>query len=385
MFTREIEKILHEYAQNFRAVLLIGPRQAGKTTLVQQSFPEKAYVSLENPDVRDFAQNDPRAFLNTFPDGAILDEIQCVPILFNYLQEILDTDNRDGLFIMTGSNNILLQDNISQILAGRIGILEIMPISFREINKQVENENLTDLIWKGSYPEVHAKNRNPAIWYPAYIRTYVERDVRQIKNIEKVSAFTKFIRLCAGRIGQQINISTLSNDSGLDIRTIRAWLSILEASFVIFMLQPYHQNFNKRLIKTPKLYFQDTGLVSSLLGIRNPQEMSLSHFKGALVENYIISECIKNNLNTQSGYSFYYWRDHKGIEVDLIRERNQEITLIEIKSAQTYTREFSKNILSLQQLIPKTSAHILYDGIQEFETTENLRIQNWRTFLMNDF
>jgi uncharacterized protein len=381
MYPREIANVLLEYAQSFRAVLVTGPRQAGKTTLVQQCFPEKPYVSLENPDERDFALNDPRAYLGRFPNGAILDEVQRVPTLFNYLQEILDKENRDGLYILTGSNNILLQDNVSQTLAGRLGILELMPVSYREMYANAEPQSLIDSVWKGGYPEVHARNRNPSIWYPAYIRTYVERDVRQLRNIEKASAFTNFIRLCAGRIGQQINISTLSNDSGLDIRTIQAWLSILEASFVIYLLPPYYQNFNKRLIKTPKLYFQDTGLACSLLGIRKAQEMAVSHFKGALVENYIISECMKNNLNTQSGYSFYYWRDHKGVEVDLIREGNQEISLIEIKSAQTYTRDFAKNIQKLQELMTSPNAYILYDGEQEYKTSENIHIQNWQTFL----
>ncbi len=273
MIKRELKVILGEYAGEFRSVLLVGPRQSGKTTLVQETFPDKPYVSLENPDERLLAETDARAFLNRFPQGAILDEVQRVPSLFSYLQEILDRTGQDGLFILTGSNNILLQENISQTLAGRLGILDLYPLSFREISNIGKEYTLNELIFKGSYPEIYNKNRKSELWYNSYIRTYIERDVRQLKNIENTSLFIKFLKTCAGRTGQQLNVSAISNECGIDLKTVNSWLSVLEQTYVIKLLQPFYKNFNKRIVKTPKLYFIDTGLACSLLGIRKKEEL----------------------------------------------------------------------------------------------------------------
>jgi len=238
MVSREIETLLREYAKEFRSLLLVGPRQSGKSTLVKKVFSDKPYISLENIDERELALGDPRAFLQRFPYGAILDEIQRVPSLFNYLQEILDNSSEDGLFILTGSNNLLLQSNISQTLAGRIGILDLLPLSLNEIKKfDSEELNIDSLIIKGAYPEIYNKKRNPQHWYPSYIRTYVERDVREIKNIDNISLFTRFIRLCAGRVGQQLNVSSLSNECGIDVKTVNSWLSVLESTYIIKLLQ----------------------------------------------------------------------------------------------------------------------------------------------------
>ena len=262
MVNRKIEDLLREYAGEFRSLLLVGPRQSGKSTLVKKVFFEKPYISLENIDERDLALRDPRAFLQRFPNGAILDEIQRVPSLFNYLQEILDNSTEDGLFILTGSNNLLLQSNISQTLAGRIGILDLLPLSHNEIKKFDEEEvDIDSLITKGAYPEIYQKKRNPQHWYPSYIRTYIERDVRDIRNIDNISMFTKFLRLCAGRVGQQLNISSMSNECGIDVKTVNSWLSVLESTYIIKLLQPYYKNYNKRIVKSPKLYFFDTGVV----------------------------------------------------------------------------------------------------------------------------
>lgn len=381
MIKRKISTLLQEYMSEFRAVLVVGPRQSGKTTLVQQVFPNKPYVSLENPDERLLAESDARAFLNRFPNGVILDEIQRVPILFNYLQEILDSTDKDGLFILTGSNNILLQENVSQTLAGRLGVLDLLPLSYNEIISTNQHISLEDLIFNGSYPEIYNKNRKPEIWHQSYIKTYVERDVRQLKNIENTSLFIKFLKICAGRVGQQINISAISNDVGIDIKTVQSWLSVLEQSYIIKLLPPFYNNFNKRIVKSPKLYFVDSGLVCSLLSIRKREELKLSHFYGALVENYIIMDCIKNNFNKNMGQHFYYWRDNKGIEIDLIIDNEKYFVPIEIKSAQTYTNDFGKNLRKIQMLSNINESVIVYDGDMEFTTSDNTKVMNWTSFL----
>ncbi|MEX0812663.1 MAG: ATP-binding protein [Chitinophagales bacterium] len=384
MITREIKETLMEYARSFRAVLVVGPRQSGKTTLVKQCFTEKPYVSLENPDQRELATEDPKAFLNRFPQGAILDEVQRAPLLFNYLQEILDNSNDDGLFILTGSNNILLQENVTQSLAGRIGILDLLPLSYREISQFPSSLTLSDIIPRGFYPEIYDKHRKPQLWYPSYIRTYVERDVQQIKQIENGLLFQKFLKLCAGRIGQQVNIASLSNDCGIDIRTVQSWLSVLQSTYIIYLLQPFHQNFNKRIVKSPKLYFYDTGLSCSLLNIKTSDEFLLTHFKGALVENFFVTECIKNNQNNQQGEQFYYWRDNNGVEVDLIVEKQNKILPIEIKAAQTYTKDFSKNLKKFKSYSGINEGCIVYDGTTEFKGSNGIEVLHWSNYLKRD-
>lgn len=381
MIPRELITVLEEYATEFRSVLLVGPRQSGKTTLVRETFPDKPYVSLENPDERLLAETDARAFLNRFPDGAILDEVQRVPSLLNYLQEVLDLTDRDGLFILTGSNNILLQENITQTLAGRVGILDLYPLSFREIGTIAKEYSLNELIFRGSYPEIYNKNRKPEWWYSSYLRTYVERDVRQIKNIENTSLFIKFLKICAGRIGQQVNNTAISNECGIDLKTVQSWLSVLEQTYVINLLQPFYNNFNKRILKTPKLYFVDTGLACSLLGIRKTKELELSHFRGSLVENYIITECRKNNSNQNSGQAFYYWRDNKGVEVDLIIDTGTTFLPVEIKSAETFSNDFTQNLKKIKSYSGVKKATIVYNGKMEFETSDDIEIVNWTSFL----
>jgi len=381
MIQRELVSVLREYATEFRSVLLVGPRQSGKTTLVRETFPDKPYVSLENPDERSLAETDARAFLNRFPNGAILDEVQRVPALFSYLQEILDNTDRDGLFVLTGSNNILLQENIAQTLAGRLGILDLYPLSFREIAATGKDYTLNELIFKGSYPEVYHKNRKPGLWYNSYLRTYVERDIRQIQNIENTSLFIKFLKICAGRTGQQINITAISNESGIDLKTVRSWLSVLEQTYVIRLLQPFYHNFNKRSLKTPKLYFVDTGLACSLLGIRKIEDLELSHFRGSLVENHIIMECAKNSSNQNSGQEFYYWRDNKGVEVDLIIDNGTVFLPVEIKSAETFSNDFTKNLIKIKSYSGVKEAVIVYDGKMEFETSEGIKVLNRASFL----
>ncbi len=383
MITREIESLLKEYSQQFRSLLVVGPRQTGKSTVVKKVFSNKPYVSLENIDERTLAESDPRAFLNRFPKGAILDEVQRVPLLFNYLQEIIDNSNDDGLFILTGSNNLLLQSNISQSLAGRVGIIDLLPLTVKEVEKFGKtNLSLNEQVLKGSYPEIYDKNRKPTLWYPAYIRTYVERDVRLIKNIENTLLFTKFLKLCAGRIGQQLNISALSNECGIDVKTVNSWLSVLESSFVIKLLQPYYKSFNKRVVKTPKLYFYDTGLACSLLNIKNTNELSWSHFKGSLVENFILMELLKQMKNKGTREDVYYWRDNKGIEIDILIDCGNKLLPIEIKSAQTFNKDFLTNMNKFNSYANINNGWLIYDGKLEFETEQGILVKNWKnTFI----
>lgn len=379
---REQSTLLQHYAKQFRAVLVVGPRQSGKTTLVRTVFPKKPYASLEDPDQRMLAETDPRAFLARFPEGAILDEVQRTPSLLNYLQAVLDATDRDGLFILTGSNNILLQENVSQTLAGRVGVLDLLPLSFRELHQAGLSPGLDELIRLGSYPEVHGRGRSPGPWYASYLRTYVERDVRQVKNIADTLLFTRFVRLCAGRIGQLLNVAALSNDCGIDVRTVNAWLSVLESTYVIKLLQPFHRSFNKRITKSPKLYFVDTGLACALLGIRRAEELQLSHFRGALVENLIIMEVLKNGLNTGATDLLCYWRDNKGVEVDLILDQGSNYLPMEIKSAQTWAPEFATNLKRFMDYSGVSAGTVLYDGELEFTTSQGVHVRNWRTFLL---
>jgi uncharacterized protein len=382
MIAREITDTLRAYAHSFRSVLIVGPRQSGKTTIAKHVFSSKPYVSLENLDEQELATNDPKAFLARFPNGAILDEVQRVPGLLNYLQAILDETTEDGFFILTGSNNILLQEGVTQSLAGRVGVLDLLPLSYREIAEVESSISLNELIIKGGYPEIYQRNRKSELWYPSYIRTYVERDVRQVKQIENVRLFHNFIRLCAGRVGQQINLTALSNAAGLDIRTVQSWLSVLESTYVIYRLPPFFENYNKRLVKSPKLYFYDSGLACSLLSINRDEELFSSHFKGALVENFLISECIKNNMNNRLGAQYFYWRDNNGVEVDLLQLKSNTLTPIEIKSAQTFTGEFRKNLKKFMSYAKLNHGCILYDGDQEFSGNDGIDVMNWRSFLL---
>ena len=381
---RDITSILEIYANSFRSVLIVGPRQSGKTTLAKFTFPDKPYVSLENPDERELAFQDPRAFLNRYPNGAILDEVQLAPLLLNYLQEILDNTEDDGLFVLTGSNNILLQDHITQTLAGRIGVLDLLPLSYNELRHLLPHQGIMELIVNGLYPEVIAKKRNPSVWYASYIRTYVERDVPQIKQIEDGLLFQKFLRLCAGRIGQQLNLAALSNACGINVRTTQSWISILESTYIVRLLQPFHENYNKRIVKSPKLYFCDTGLACALLNIKTTNELQLSHFRGALVENFIIMEFLKNSLNFQSGEHFFYWRDNNGVEIDLIKQNAAQMLPIEIKSAQTYTKDFSSNLKKFMSYSNLGKGLVIYDGDQSFEGSNGVNVSNWRNILARD-
>ncbi|NLO03926.1 MAG: ATP-binding protein [Bacteroidales bacterium] len=360
MIYRKAEKELLSLATQFKAVAVTGPRQSGKTTLVRKVFKHKPYANLENPDIRRFAMEDPRGFLFTYPEGAILDEVQRAPELFSYLQQILDEQTGKGLFILTGSNNFLLQENISQSLAGRVGYLFLLPLSLSEIGFKKFSSN--QILFKGGYPGLYQENTDIAKFYSNYIRTYVERDVRLVKNITNLYTFERFLRLCAGRTGQLLNMSNLAIETGVDVKTISSWISVLEASFIVFRLQPYHKNFNKRIVKMPKLYFYDTGLAVALMGVENDSQLKLHPFRGNLFENLVVVEFLKKRYNKGKTNNLYFWRDNTGNEIDLIIDQGDNLVPIEIKSGQTISTEFMKGIKFWNKLTRTEGGYIVYDG-----------------------
>ena len=360
MIQRKAAVTLRYLATQFRVIAVVGPRQSGKTTLVRMIFPVKSYVNFENPDIRNFALEDPRGFLSNYPNGAIFDEVQRVPLLFSYLQQIVDEQNKNGMFILTGSNNFLLQESITQSLAGRVGYLQLLPLSIDEIGDS--DHSVEDYIYKGGYPALYNEGKDVKLWMDNYIRTYIERDVRQLKNITDLITFERFVRLCAGRTGQILNKSSLSTECGIDNKTVEAWLSVLEASFVIFRLQPYHRNYNKRVVKMPKLYFYDTGLATNLLGIQKAEQLILHPFRGALFENMVIVELLKQRWNKAKPDNLYFWRDNAGHEMDVIMENAGEVKPVEIKSGKTITTAYFKGLLYWHHLTDSTGGLVIYAG-----------------------
>ena len=328
-----------------RLISICGARQTGKTTLVKQVFKGKPYLSLENPDTRNFALEDPRGFLESYPNGAILDEVQRAPILFSYLQEILDNTKVKGLFILSGSNNFLLQQTISQTLAGRVGYINLLPFSIAELSKaKLLSADDSKLMLKGFYPPIYDQKIPPEDWCPNYIRTYIEKDVRQIKNITDLIVFERFMKLLAGRSGQELNNSALAVETGVDVKTIQSWIGILESSFIVYLLKPHYKNFNKTIVKRPKVYFYDTALVCYLLGIRNVSQLNTHPLKGAIFEGMVVTELIKKRTNAGLPINVYYWRDKAGHEIDVIIDNGNKLLPIEIKSGKTINTEFFKNI-----------------------------------------
>jgi predicted AAA+ superfamily ATPase len=363
-------------AQKFQVITLTGPRQSGKTTLVRAAFPALPYVSLEEPDIRQIALTDARGFLANYPTGAILDEIQNTPDLFSYIQRLVD-ENRQIQFILTGSSNFLLMEKISQTLAGRTAVLHLLPLSFAELAPGPESYE--SMIFKGQYPRIYDRGIAPTDFYPSYIQTYVEKDVRLMKNIGDINAFIQFTRLCAGRIGQLLNYASLASDAGISPNTAKAWLSILESSYILYRLQPYHRNFNKRLVKSPKLYFYDTGVACSLLGIHEENQINLHYMKGALFENLIINEFIKRNFHRGENRQPFFWQDNHGKEIDCLLVDGEKITPVEIKSGKTMSSSYFDNLQYWRQLatIPEDQGYVVYGGEQSMQTRAGTFI-SWR-------
>jgi hypothetical protein len=363
-------------AQKFQVITLTGPRQSGKTTLVRAAFSSLPYVSLEEPDIRQIALTDPRGFLSNYPAGAVLDEIQNAPELFSYIQRIVD-ENRQVQFILTGSSNFLLMEKISQTLAGRTAVLHLLPFSFNELEPLAEQYE--SLIFKGQYPRIYDRDIAPTDFYPSYIQTYVERDVRLMKNIGDINAFIQFTRLCAGRIGQLLNYAILASDAGISPNTAKSWLSVLESSYILYRLQPYHRNFNKRLVKSPKLFFYDTGVACSLLGIREEDQVQLHYMKGSLFENLIINEFIKRNFNRGENRQPYFWQDNHGKEIDCLLVNGDRVTPIEVKSGKTMSTSYFDNLKYWRSLadLPDDRGYVVYGGDQSMQTSAGALI-SWR-------
>lgn len=373
---------LIDLAGKFKAVAVTGARQTGKTTLIKQVFRDKPYLSLENPDSRNFALEDPRGFIKSYPNGAVLDEVQRAPELFSYLQETLDNSKQKGLFVLSGSNNFLLQENISQTLAGRVGYLTLLPFAISELSQgKFLPETDDELLLKGFYPPVYDQEIPPEDWCPNYIRTYIEKDVRQIKNINDLIVFERFIKLLAGRSGQELNNSALAVETGVDVKTIQSWIGILESSFIIYLLKPHHQNFNKTIVKRPKLYFYDSSLVCYLLGIRNTVQLDLHPLRGAIFEGMVITELVKKRTNLGKSINLFYWRDKTGHEIDLVVDSGEGLLPIEIKSGKTIRNDYFKNLNYWMKLSGSKKAVVLYAGEQIQQRSDGKEILPWRSLI----
>ncbi len=381
MIIREMKRKLLEIAKKFPAVAILGPRQSGKTTLAQTCFPRYIYVSLEDLDRREFAKRDPRGFLETYleGEGVIFDEIQHAPDLFSYIQTEIDRKKRPGFFILTGSQNFLIDQKIGQTLAGRIYIFTLLPLTLQELGKRCP-KTLEVALYRGFYPSIYVSKIAPADWYSAYLRTYVERDVRQVQNITDLSTFQRFIKLCAGRVGQILNLTSLGNDCGVSANTARAWISLLEASYIIFLLRPFHRNFSKRLIKSPKIYFYDPGLACHLLDIHSHKELSVHYLKGGLFESMVIGELMKRRYNRGLSPHCHFWRDKSGNEVDCIIEEGKKITSIEIKAAKTISTDFFRGLIDWRQLAESSTVQsfLIYGG-DENQKRKEARVLSWRS------
>lgn len=380
MIPRDAEKTTHSILRGFPIVTITGPRQSGKTTLAKNIFKNKPYVSLEDPDIRLFAQEDPRSFLERFPDGAVLDEVQRCPHLLSYLQTIVDADGRMGLFLLTGSRQFGLLSGISQSLAGRTAFLELLPFSLQELAMSDHlHSNPDTMLFKGCYPPLYDRDITPQIWFSAYTTAYIERDVRQILKIHELETFQRFVRLCAGRTGQLLNYSSLATECGVTHNTVKSWVSVLEASYIVFLLRPHYNSFKKRLVKMPKLYFYDVGLASWLLGIREPEQIATHPLRGNLFETFIIAELMKSRLNKGENPGLFFWRDSNGNEVDVIAEKDGKLMPIEIKSGKTLTGESFAGLKKWLSLAQDTgvSPTLLYGGEEHYQR-RNIHVAGWR-------
>ena len=378
---RAIESKAKLYANQFRAVAIMGIRQSGKTTLCKMLFPYKPYLNFENIDVLLLAEQDPNAFLEKYKiTGAIFDEIQKAPSLFNYIQEVLDNETERGKYILTGSSNFLLNQNISQSLAGRVGFLELLPLSNKEIKTSFADTNsVWQTIFKGGFPEIWMQDINPSFYFPSYIQSFIERDIRQLINIKNLILFQQFIKLVATRAGQEWNSSQISNDLGVDSKTVTAWLSYLQTAGIIYLLPPYYANFGKRVIKRPKLYLTDTGVLCNLLGIQNDIQLENHPLKGSIFENFVVLEYLKEKNSSLENSSFYYWRSISGVEIDLLIEKNGVLIPVEIKSGATYQEKWWKNIMDWQVFSKSTFPGIIvYSGNENYEFSDGRKVTSYK-------
>lgn len=362
MFKRNIEKYLSSVSARYRAITLIGPRQSGKTTLARKFFKSFEYYNFENPDIRDAALYDPRRFLTAIKSSVILDEIQRVPEIISYLQEILDDDIDRRQFILTGSNNLKISEKISQSLAGRTRIIEILQFMRNEFPAEIRFDDIDHTLFYGGYPRIYKEQLDPTTWLSDYLVTYIEKDIRNVINIENLRAFDNFLRLIAGRVGQIVNYNSLSNDAGITHPTAQKWLSALETSYICFTLQPHFKNFNKRITKSPKVYFYDSGLLCYLLRINDIEQLKVHPLRGLIFENWVISEHLKFYATQGKEAPLYFWRDQHGHEVDLVIDKGTHLDLVEIKSGMTFNSTYFKNINWLNKLQERESGTCIYGG-----------------------
>ncbi|MDO9399443.1 MAG: ATP-binding protein [bacterium] len=381
MIKRDIKNKILKFYKEYPVISLIGPRQSGKTTLIKNLFPNKPYVNLEDVETREFALNDPKGFLSQYDNGLIIDEAQRAPELFSYIQVIVDEKKENGMYILSGSQNFLLMEKISQSLAGRTAIFKLLPFSLSEISKEKTfiNKSIDDILHKGLYPRLYDKKMDINFYYSNYIQTYIERDVRQIRNIGNLSKFKNFLNLCASRTGQLLNISSLANDCGVTYHTAIDWLSILEASFIIYLLKPHYKNYNKRVIKMPKIYFYDTGLLCSLLNIIDSKQLKSHYLRGGIFESFVISEFIKDGYNNGLENIAYFWRDKIGNEIDLLLEISNKLIAIEIKSSQTITEDYFKGLKYYNKISGNESAnsYVVYGG-SEIQKRSYGNVISWK-------
>jgi uncharacterized protein len=379
MFKRDIELELKELAAGYPIVTVIGPRQSGKTTLVQHAFPQKPYANLEALDTRELALRDPRGFLDQYPEGAILDEIQKASELLSYIQVIVDQKKTKGMFVLTGSHQLELHQAVTQSLAGRTALLTLLPMSLHELMEAHFDPSIDEVLMKGGYPRIYKDELDPTKAYRNYFQTYVERDLRQLINVKDLMQFDRFVRILAGRIGQILNMEEIGGEIGLSAKTVKEWISILEASFIVFRLQPYFENFGKRIIKSPKLYFTDTGLAVYLLGIENETQMNRDPLRGYLFENLVLLELMKARFNRGLDPQLYYYRDTQKKEVDLIYKSGHDLIPIEIKSSKTFNSEFLETIHHFQSFTQGRSSkgYLIYAGEQE-QQIHSVQLLNYK-------
>lgn len=379
MIPRDAQTTLQTFAAGFPIVGITGPRQSGKTTLARAVFGDRPYASLEDPDTRAFATDDPRGFLKGFPDGAVLAEVQRCPSLFSYLQTRVDQTGRCGEFVLTGSQQFGMVSAITQSLVGRAGLLALLPFALSEL-RQADRvpTSVDEALWRGAYPPVHDRPVEPSIWYSNYVQTYLERDVRQLIQVRDLTQFQRFLRLCAGRTGQLLNQSALADETGVSHNTIREWLSVLEASYIIHRLPPQHRNFNKRLVKTPKLYFIDTGLAAWLLGIETASQLASHPLRGELFETWVVGEYLKHRFNGGHPSNLTFWRDRHGHEVDLLVETGDRLQPIEIKAGATVHRDSFKGLRRWLELAGGSAANpaLIYAGDQR-QQRQGIAVRPW--------
>ncbi|MBW1789329.1 MAG: ATP-binding protein [Deltaproteobacteria bacterium] len=384
MIPRTLENKLLELSGYYPAVAVTGPRQSGKTTLCQMAYPDKRYVSLESLDIRDFARSDPRGFLAEYEDGAIIDEIQHVPELLSYLQSDIDARPNPGRFILTGSQHFGLSQSIFQSLAGRCGILTLLPPSLEELRGfPTAPDKLYAVLWQGAYPRIYDRDIPAHQWLADYTATYVQRDVRQVINVGDLRTFTGFLRLCAGRTAQEINLSAIGNDAGVSHNTIRAWLSILETSYIVHRLPAWHANIRKQIVKAAKLHFFDSGLVCYLLGIREPEQLRLHPLRGAIFESWVVSEIYKSCIHQGVQPGLFHYREARGLEIDLLIEQGGKLEAVEIKSGGTTSGDFFKNLNRFSDRMkdagrtPAVNSHVVYGG-DDYQQRSNAQVLSWR-------